>query len=245
MSDYTNDYPYPLNLTIAVCGERLTERDLPDDAPRGLQYVLDNLKDQRMAEMLRLRFQDGLTYRKIGEQYGLTAQRVRQIVERGLRVLRHPARYYYIRYGYMAAKKREAERGERQAWEAARRNAVVEALERGQNAGPLHEIADISLRVDAILARSGFEEISMRRLKLAPLYCSLFERGCVKVWQLCFLTEKDIMALPPDGKSAVSAIQKHLARLGLELDDGTLSSDPNAFNLAKDRFYTYQQVLGR
>lgn len=230
MPDYINDYPYPLNLINAVSGERLVERELPADAPKGLEYALEELQDQRMAETLRLRFRDRLTYREIGERYGLTAQSVRQIADKGLRRLRHPSRYYYIRHGYAEAKRHEAERNERLAWEAARRNAVKEALDRGQDAGPLHEIPDISLRIDAILARSDFEEVNRHSIKLPPnLYCGLFERGYIKLWQLCFLTREDVLSLPAGDEAAVTSLRKALARLGLELDDGTLSSNLNLY----------------
>lgn len=246
MIDYINDYPYPLNLINAICGDRLVERELPADFTKGLEYAMEELQDPRTVEMLRLRFQEKKSYREIGEQFSLTAQRVRQIVEKGLRRLRHPSRYYYIRHGYAEGKRHEAERNEKLAWEAARRDAVIAALEQGQNAGPLHEIEDISLRIDAILARSELAGFDLRRLRLTPkLYCTLFECGIVKLWQICFLTPEAVVSLMEGDASAAPFLQKRLARLSLDLDDGMLSADPQTIELAKDRFFNYQQILRR
>lgn len=246
MIDYINDYPYPLNLVNAVCMERLVERELPADFLRGLDYAIANLQDPRMAEMLRLRFRDKRSYREIGEQYGLTAQHVRQITEKGMKQLRHPDNYRYIRRGYAEAKRCEVEREERAAWETARREAAAEALEKGKNAGPLHEIGDISLRLDAILARSELAGFDLHHLRLThELYCALFERRIVKLWQVCFLTPEAVASLMDGDASAAALLKKRMARLGLELDDGTLSADPQTFELAKDRFFNYLQILGR
>lgn len=49
--------------------------------------------------MLVLRYLDGKSNREIGELYGLEPPRVRQIIDKALRRLRHPYRYRYLRFG--------------------------------------------------------------------------------------------------------------------------------------------------
>jgi DNA-binding CsgD family transcriptional regulator len=49
--------------------------------------------------MLRLLYEESCTLRSIGEAYGITSQRVRQIVARSIRKLRHPSRLTYIWLG--------------------------------------------------------------------------------------------------------------------------------------------------
>lgn len=92
-------YPYPHNLLYAMTGEDIPREALPPDFEQSVEYVLENLLDQRESYMLVLRYLDGKSNREIGEFYGLTTQRVRQVIDRTLRKLRHPSRYRYLRFG--------------------------------------------------------------------------------------------------------------------------------------------------
>jgi RNA polymerase primary sigma factor len=68
-----------------------------------IESVLDTLSE-REARILRLRFglEDGKSYtlEEVGEQFGLTRERIRQIEGRALRRLRHPRRSRQLK-GYL------------------------------------------------------------------------------------------------------------------------------------------------
>jgi RNA polymerase sigma factor (sigma-70 family) len=51
----------------------------------------------RMERMLRERFFQGLTLDQIGEKYGISRERIRQIEAKALRMLKHPSRARILR----------------------------------------------------------------------------------------------------------------------------------------------------
>ena len=95
--------PYPQNLITDVglqyvFGEE-TYTELSSEQNEGLEHALSTLLE-REQDMLRLRYQEHKTLQEIGDQYGLSRERIRQIVAKGVRKLRHPSRLSYIRDGY-------------------------------------------------------------------------------------------------------------------------------------------------
>lgn len=54
--------------------------------------LVDELLTKREAEIIRMRFDENLTYSEIGEKQGCSGTRVRQIEARGLRKLKHPSK---------------------------------------------------------------------------------------------------------------------------------------------------------
>ena len=50
------------------------------------------LLEKREAAILIRRYGDGLTLAEIGKEYGISATRVRQIIQKALRKLKHPSR---------------------------------------------------------------------------------------------------------------------------------------------------------
>ena len=63
----------------------------------------------REEQVLRYRYQMALTYRAIGEKFGLQSERIRQIHDKAIRKLRHPARFALLRYGVVAQMERYRE----------------------------------------------------------------------------------------------------------------------------------------
>lgn len=100
--------PYPYNLLDDIVGgsgwnTNKTEdgffSDLvTPDQEAALRYVLSLLKE-RERDIVRLYYEEGKTLEEVGKVYGLTRERVRQILARAVRLLRHPSRFNLIRYG--------------------------------------------------------------------------------------------------------------------------------------------------
>ncbi len=93
----TRKEPYPLNLVHAVY-EGFEWEQTPDQIA-GLERALMGLTD-RERECVFLYFQNGMTYQKIADVCHLSAERIRQIIKKAERKLRHPRRFNLIRYGY-------------------------------------------------------------------------------------------------------------------------------------------------
>lgn len=98
--------PYPLNLIDAItdCSTYLAARpvdreDLPADFERRLAVVLSTLPDERATDIILARFHDGATLQTIGDELGLSRERVRQLVEKYQRKLRQPDILRYIDCG--------------------------------------------------------------------------------------------------------------------------------------------------
>ena len=94
-----NVYPGKLLAVIEDGGCRENLQTLPKDWEVSLEYVIANGLTEREAGIVKLRYQQGMTYDSIGKVYGVTRERVRQIDAKAIRKLRHPGRWRYIQYG--------------------------------------------------------------------------------------------------------------------------------------------------
>lgn len=104
-SSKADKLPYPENLITdlgleAVCGGN-EYKPLNDDQMQGLQYALQQLRP-REQEAIKARYENQGTLQVVGEQFGVTRERARQIILKALRKLKNPLRLDFIRDGYEA-----------------------------------------------------------------------------------------------------------------------------------------------
>ena len=94
--------PYPENLLTDIGLEHIFGKaeyvPLDEDQMAGLSHALKSIRE-REQDMIRLRYEEKKTLQEIGDQYGLSRERIRQIVAKGIRKLRHPSRTVFIRDG--------------------------------------------------------------------------------------------------------------------------------------------------
>lgn len=95
METKPKDLEYPQNLLYDVFDE---ETNLPDDYMATVEYVLSTKLSARQKAMVKSRYQK-YTYQEIAKQNGLTRERVRQIVVKAVRRLRHPKTKDMLKYG--------------------------------------------------------------------------------------------------------------------------------------------------
>lgn len=115
---------YPENAYFDIFGES----ELPPDARETLEYIMDTL-DPREAGVFMSQYRDNMTYAKIGELYGgITRERVRQIIVKALRKLRHPSRTKILRMGREVYLSSLAAENEEKKREYAARVAALEEL---------------------------------------------------------------------------------------------------------------------
>ena len=89
---------YPQNLLSQVFVNGLPT-DLPDDITLVLEYIIQKTLTKREGRVLDMRYKIYMTMAAIGEEYGLRAERIRQIEAKAVRKLRHPSRSRYILMG--------------------------------------------------------------------------------------------------------------------------------------------------
>ena len=87
LSDYNLIYDYDYDKTI-----------LYENISYKLNDILDNKLPEIFAVILRLRFWEMLTFKKIGERLNISPERVRQIEAHALRRLRHPRYSKHLKY---------------------------------------------------------------------------------------------------------------------------------------------------
>lgn len=89
--------------------DNLIDLFFSDDADVDITYIEEHFDKNftellltlspRESECIRLYFKEGYTLESIAKQKGVTRERVRQIIAKGLRRLKHPSRIKYLRYG--------------------------------------------------------------------------------------------------------------------------------------------------
>ena len=89
---------YPENLLSQVFVNGLPT-EMPDDVTLVLEYIIQKTLTEREGRVLDMRYKRYMTMAAIGEEYGLRAERIRQIEAKAVRKLRHPSRSKYILMG--------------------------------------------------------------------------------------------------------------------------------------------------
>ena len=94
--------PYPENLLADIGFNLLFESneytELNEDQLAGLSHALKTILPQER-EMIRFRYEEHETLQAIGDRYGVSRERVRQVIAKGVRKMRHPSRTMFIRNG--------------------------------------------------------------------------------------------------------------------------------------------------
>ena len=90
---------------------------LTPDQESGLKYLLSTLSDKEQA-FIRGYYEEDKSLEEVGQGYGLTRERVRQVLAKSVRKLRHPARLKLIQYGLEGYEHMTANRKRREQLEA-------------------------------------------------------------------------------------------------------------------------------
>lgn len=90
------DYPY--NLVLDIKDDKELFKNIPNDINESLNYILSTLLDKEKRYLL-FRYKDKMTYSSIAKIEECSVDWVRHVVCRGLRNLRHPNKYAFIKYG--------------------------------------------------------------------------------------------------------------------------------------------------
>lgn len=141
--------PWPYNLLDDIVGwppsgrVKLADRwqdVLSPDQNAGLEAALESLTD-REHECILAYYRDGLTLAAVAKLYGVTKERLRQVIAKGIRKMRHPSRFNQIRLGLEGARLKSecTQRG----LELARKKQIIDSLE-----------AELSTREKALTGRT-------------------------------------------------------------------------------------------
>ena len=150
---------YPKNLLSQVFVNGLPT-EFPDDVALVLEYIIQKTLTEREGRVLDMRYKRYMTMAAIGEEYGLRAERIRQIEAKAVRKLRHPSRSRYLRDTAVDERLREYKKEiislEKKIAELTDTEYEEEKNEL-ENA-PLAEL-DLSVRTFNILYRAGYSTV--------------------------------------------------------------------------------------
>ena len=131
MKRISDKYNYPRNAYCAIFSESVFP-NLPSDAEETLEYLIGTLHKSE-ANLFMLRYKEEMTYTKIGDSCGLSGERVRQIIAKTLRKLRHPGQSKILLTGREAYLKSVVAENEETKKQYNERIAELEELLRKQS----------------------------------------------------------------------------------------------------------------
>jgi len=216
--------PYPWNFIESVLGSDLDETVDRLEVEKGFDYLMEKTLDDRMRDIIELRYRDGLTLRAIAERYSLQTSRIGQILHKAQRLCRHPSRSVYLLHGYTDGVEYIRAREERMR--QLQESKVVPERRAGTYERHLYDFKDPYERLDAILTRGGAEKLYELDLNVRA-HNVLSRSGVEFVWQICVLPMRDLLLIRNCGLRTASHIEAEWKKWDLALDDGTFSDSPN------------------
>ena len=116
----SSNRPYPYNLIEGVFHKYpFLSVEEPPDLKASVEYLLLSLFDERKQKILHMRFKEGKTLQYVGDEVGISKDRVRQIEDKMLSILRKPKNSKIILNGIAAVMKDEINEAVRKAADSA------------------------------------------------------------------------------------------------------------------------------
>lgn len=192
------DYPFNLLETIVQNSSLEVPLTMTDDRIRGLQYAMSTL-EPREYEVLMYRYNSKMTLRAIGEIYGLSVERMRQIENKALRKLRTPSRWNYIKLGvagyWQQRKKQYYDQGYRTGYLDGYENGVKDEKEGRKRAYEDNPVLDLIIE-NLELSTRAFQ--CLRRM------------GCHRIGDVAAKDAESILKTRNMGKKSMDEIARAL-----------------------------------
>lgn len=196
---------YPFNMSL----------DIFENAADAKAIHIDNLLDEvsqldeRNQMAIRLRYEEGLTLREVGERMGVGSERARQFIVYALRLLRNPARlkkYRAVPYIEKVVLEKE--------------NSGLE----GENSTLREALEELKLSDESVIetARQVSEykalmEMSVSELQMGhSIHSILIRAGIRKVRDLREYSVKDLIKLDGIGIKTAERVMERLEELGFK-----------------------------
>ena len=199
---------YPENVYCDVFG-KLAFPNLPPDAKETLEYLMSTLLKSE-ADLFILRYRDGMTYAGIGKSYGgLSGERVRHIIAKASRKLRHPSRSKILLLGREAFLKSVVEENEEKKMLYNERIAKLKELAQEQDT----EITELQKKLFSLNSRvqptDDVLSTSIDFLDLSTRAWNGLTRAGIKTVK-DILEFDDLFKVPNLGRISIQEIQNKL-----------------------------------
>lgn len=206
--DLTEVYPY--NLALDIFGNQWVEA-----REKALTLSVQGIKSEvaelteREKKILELRYKNKLTYGEISEIMGVTRERIRQILAKALRKLRHPSKLAKMKaYSYHDLVKRSRDYNDLET-----RNKELEKAILLYTTYKLNDekLKDITKKIDVV-------SIPLEELGLSVMaYNSLKRRGTGTLGDIAQMTMADLENVRNLGRKTRDEVLKKIGEYGLKL----------------------------
>ena len=229
-------YEYPYNLVSGVLGSQHMDEwkeHEPPDSLETIEGILSEL-DPRVQRVLKARYQEQLTYSDIAKREDRTVERMRQIVAKALRRLKHPLNRNRILYGNkLSIEKAEEQRRRGKLIFYAKTIADTLSAKSAQE-HYTKKLGEVNKYYRMNFAQQAKFIVDHDGLRVTNAVFSnmlgetLWINDIRYMWQLALYSELDLKVIAHLNPSDISAIKKKLNELG--------------WGLAKDRFFNNVQL---
>ena len=188
-----------------TANDKIDPDNLPEDFNGSLDYCLRSFMQPRERDMLLAYYRDGKTYETLAAEYGLTRERIRQIVRMGVRKLYHNRSWLAVGVRGMVGRRVEAVIDKRveaaiHNYRRSLQNGTAEITTRG---GTSVKIRD--MRIDEM-------DISVRA------YNCLYRAGIRTVGDIMKMSRTDFERVRNLGRKSATEIVEYLCSLGCEAE---------------------------
>lgn len=194
-------YPFNLARDILGSGEAAIKIYIP-----GLYAAIATLME-READVIRLRYSEKMTLKEIAQEHGVTQERIRQILAKALRKLRHPSRaemFKAVPYTETRESTNEYYRLKR-AYELLEKAFEVCTAKRAEP-GVIVPMAEM-----AATLQTPIDELNLS----ARSYNCLKRAGKNTLKDVCSMSERELYGIRNLGSKSASEIINTLAQRGL------------------------------
>lgn len=198
---------WPRGFLDHLLGDPNAMTELPSDFDGSLAYSISTL-DKRTGQMILERYRERMTLCEIAERHHVTTERARQIIAKGMRMLRHPYRLRFIQYGVSAVLIHEKGEAARKARARAETEAVRNYLLEQAN-DPEGSIRD---------AKKDLYSVSVRDIGLSNRACHcLCRSGCETIEDVLGKSADELMRTRNIGVKTHNEIVNKLESMGFNV----------------------------
>lgn len=216
------DMDYPRNLLDAIASVGKDEpceweHEVPPDINGTVEYVIETLPIERERDILHAYYRDGDSYRTIAAVYGVTQERIRQVVAKAVKKLSAQSRIQWLIDGVQGRVQAAADRARTRQTTAELRSAICSIEKIAEYLSEMTgkpELADTiveyarDLRMDAPIEELGLTVRS---------YNALRRRGVDTVERLTEMSIADITKMRNIGARSAKEIVDRAHAFGLKL----------------------------
>lgn len=215
---------YPYNLLDDIFEEPY--RGIIDsDIQAGIDYAVSKLREREIL-FIKQYYIDGLTLDEMVTANSLTRERIRQIIIKAVRKLRHPSLLFYINRGYTVAS------GVLKGQVELRYSEIIKALE-AEYTEKVHELRDKITAVNSCLDGNEIcaetpEQIltsidtPLFELDLSVRSYNVLTRAGVKtLGDICSKSFNELSELRNMGRKSIDEIRAKVGSMGYKLRDDT------------------------